>query len=86
VACWLTLRSPDFACWESIFRPNRCLWSRKPLELGRSGREPASSWPVGTVFQRDEERFGFGTIASMLLKGTMGKIRDVWWNEDYCKE
>ena len=34
----------------------------------------------------DEERFGFSTIASMLLKGTMGKIRDVWWNEDYCKE
>ena len=34
----------------------------------------------------DEERFGFGTIASMLLKGTMGKIRDGWWNEDYCNK
>lgn len=32
----------------------------------------------------DEERFGFGTIASMILNGTMGKIRDGWWNEDYC--
>ena len=34
----------------------------------------------------DEERFGFGTIASMLLKGTMGKIRDGWWDEDYCNK
>ena len=34
----------------------------------------------------DEERFGFGTIASMLLKGTMGKIREGWWDEDYCNK
>ena len=34
----------------------------------------------------DEERFGFGAIASMLLKGTMGKIRDGWWDEDYCNK
>ena len=34
----------------------------------------------------DEERFGFGTIARMVLNGTMGKIRDGWWNESYCNE
>lgn len=34
----------------------------------------------------DEERFGFGTIAGMLLNNTMGKIRDGWWNEADCTD
>ena len=38
VACWLTGRSPNFARWTSIFRPNRCLRSRKLLEQGGSDR------------------------------------------------
>lgn len=29
VACRLTSRSPDFARWASVFRPERCLSSRK---------------------------------------------------------
>jgi hypothetical protein len=33
----------------------------------------------------DEERFGFTTIAGMLLKGTMGKIRRKWWDNSNCK-
>ena len=33
----------------------------------------------------DEERFGFTTIAGMLLKGTMGKIKRGWWDNSDCK-
>lgn len=32
----------------------------------------------------DEEKFGFGTIAGMVLNNTMGKIRDGWWDEADC--
>jgi hypothetical protein len=32
----------------------------------------------------DEERFGIGTIAGMLVNRTMGKIRDGWWDESDC--
>ena len=32
----------------------------------------------------DEERFGFSTIAGMLLKGTMGKIKRGWWDKSDC--
>jgi hypothetical protein len=33
----------------------------------------------------DEERFGFSTIAGMLLKGTMGEIKRGWWDNSDCK-
>lgn len=33
----------------------------------------------------DEERFGFTTIARMLLKGTMGEIKRGWWDNSDCK-
>ena len=33
----------------------------------------------------DEERFGFTTIAGILLKGTMGKIKRGWWDNSDCK-
>lgn len=52
VACRLTSRSPDFARWTSVFRAERRLRSRKRLELGGSGREPAASFPGSDVFQR----------------------------------
>ncbi|WP_339773525.1 hypothetical protein, partial [uncultured Pseudosulfitobacter sp.] len=52
VACLLTSRSPDFACWTSIFRPNRRLWSHKQLEQGGSDGEAAVFWLGGGVFQR----------------------------------
>lgn len=32
----------------------------------------------------DEERFGVGTIAGMLINGTMRKIRNGWWDEADC--
>ena len=52
VACRLTSRSPDFARWTSVFRPERRLRSRKLLEQGGSDREAAESWLRGGVFQR----------------------------------
>jgi hypothetical protein len=62
--------------------------SDRVYEAGTYYVKVSSSGNVGkyVLAVGDEERFGFSTIASMLLKGTMGKIRDVWWNEDYCKE
>ncbi|MDP7149512.1 MAG: hypothetical protein QGI08_09320 [Paracoccaceae bacterium] len=32
----------------------------------------------------DEEQFGIGTIAGMLMNGTMKKIRTGWWDENSC--
>ena len=32
----------------------------------------------------DIEQFGVGTIASMLLNGTMKKVREGWWDEGLC--
>ena len=37
VACRLTSRSPDVARWASVFRPERCLSSRKRPKSGGSG-------------------------------------------------
>lgn len=34
----------------------------------------------------DEERFGFLTIAGMVLNRTMGKIREGWWNPADCPQ
>ena len=51
-ACCLTSRSPDLASWTSVFRPERRLYSRRSLELGGSGREPAALLAGGDVIQR----------------------------------
>ncbi len=45
-------RSPDFARWTSIFRPDWRLRSRKLQEQGGSDREAAVFWLSGGVFQR----------------------------------
>ncbi|NGQ93552.1 RelA/SpoT domain-containing protein, partial [Rhodobacter sp. HX-7-19] len=44
VACRLTSRSPDFARWASVLRPERCLSSRKRPKSGGSSLEPAAFW------------------------------------------
>ena len=33
----------------------------------------------------DVERFGIGSIARLVLGGTMGKIREGWWDESLCE-
>lgn len=52
VACRLTSRSPDFARWASVFRPERCLSSRKRPKSGGSSLEPAAFWPGRAAFPR----------------------------------
>ena len=34
----------------------------------------------------DIERFGFSTIAGMVLNRTMQKVRDGWWDESLCPQ
>jgi hypothetical protein len=52
VACRLTSSSPDFARWASVFRPERCLSSRKRPKSGGSSLEPAAFWPGRAAFPR----------------------------------
>ena len=52
VAFRLTSRSPDFARWASVFRPERCLSSRKRPKSGGSSLEPAAFWPGRAAFPR----------------------------------
>ncbi|MDR5654415.1 hypothetical protein RGD00_17515 [Xinfangfangia sp. LG-4] len=52
VACRLTSRSPDFARWASVQRPERCLSSRKRPKSGGSSLEPAAFWPGRAAFPR----------------------------------
>src|SRR3546814_6417148 len=52
VARRLTSRSPDFARWASVFRPERCLSSRKRPKSGGSSPEPAAFWPGRAAFPR----------------------------------
>lgn len=52
VSCRLTSRSPDFARWASVFRPERCLSSRKRPKSGGSSLEPAAFWPGRAAFPR----------------------------------
>ncbi len=48
----LTSRSPDFARWASVFRPERCLSVAQLPKSGGSSLELAAFWPGRAAFPR----------------------------------
>lgn len=91
-------RKGDSVAWWAWYEEFGKTWYWVGPEIGKDFKGDRQ-YPAGTYYIQvsnatnsgkyvlavgDEERFGIGTIASMVLNGTMGKIRNGWWDEADC--
>ena len=91
-------RAGDDAVWWEWYEEFGKTWYWVGPEIGADFKGDRT-YPAGTYLLKvsnetnsgkfvlavgDEEKFGVGTIAGMLLNGTMKKIRNGWWDENSC--
>ena len=91
-------RAGDDAVWWEWYEEFGKTWYWVGPEIGAEFKGDRT-YPAGTYYLKvsnetnsgkfvlavgDEEKFGVGTIAGMLLNGTMKKIRNGWWDESSC--